>query len=50
MVYRRQFRTESEDMVDEARMSRICILVPTWTGAAMATLPFMVLCVANAAD
>ena len=28
-VYRHQFKTESEDMADEARMARICILVPT---------------------
>ena len=50
MVYRRRFKTESEDMFDEARMSRICILILTWAGVAMAALPFMALCRANTAE
>ena len=50
MVYRRRFKTESEGMFDEARMSRICILILMWAGAAMAALPFMALIRANEAE
>ena len=50
MVYRRRFKTESEDMFDEARMSRICAFVLVWAGAAVAALPFMALIGANEAE
>ena len=50
MVYCRRLKTESEGMFDEARMSRICILILMWAGAAMAALPFMALCRANTAE